>query len=188
MFGLTAAATIAYQTYSAYMPKYLVNTSGFSPEQAAQLTTLSIITFIFMQPAMGWISDIVGRRAMMLSFASLGLVFTYPLLSALSRATSTTNAYFILIAGLFCLSPYSSVSALFKAELFPAKIRATAVGLSFSLAVAIFGGTSEVIALSLKQAGYEHLFYAYITAGMGVALVIAILMPDTKKHSQMAED
>ena len=46
-----------------------------------------------------------------------------------------------------------------KAELFPPEVRALGVGLPYALANAMFGGTAEYVALSLKSAGHEPLFF-----------------------------
>jgi len=69
--------------------------------------------------------------------------------------------------------------------LFPAHVRALGVGLPYALTVAIFGGSAEYVALWLKGAGHESLFYWYVTACIAVSLAIYAVMPDTKKSSQI---
>ena len=51
---------------------------------------------------------------------------------------------------------YTSISGVVKAELFPPEVRALGVGLPYAIANAMFGGTAEYVALSLKSAGYEY--------------------------------
>jgi MHS family alpha-ketoglutarate permease-like MFS transporter len=51
-----------------------------------------------------------------------------------------------------------------------------AVGLSFATSVSIFGGTSELVALSFKQAGHESWYYWYMTGAMVLALIAALAM------------
>jgi MFS transporter, MHS family, alpha-ketoglutarate permease len=72
-----------------------------------------------------------------------------------------------------------------KAELFPTRIRATGVGLPYSLTVSIFGGTAPLIALQFKSMGRESWFYWYLTACILVSLVIYVSMRDTKLQSAM---
>jgi MHS family alpha-ketoglutarate permease-like MFS transporter len=50
-----------------------------------------------------------------------------------------------------------------KTELFPARIRALAVGLPYALATAILGGTTEFVALRFKAGGHESYLYRYVT-------------------------
>ena len=40
-----------------------------------------------------------------------------------------------------------------------------------------FGGSAEYVALGLKSIGHESYFYWYVTAMMGVAFVVSLLLP-----------
>jgi len=182
---ITMAGTIAFQTYGTYMPKYLVNTAGFSPDLSTEITMAALVVYTVIHPLMGWISDIVGRKAMLIAFAAAGLVATVPIMTSLATTTNPYTAFGLLVLGMILLSPYTAVSAIFKAELFPTAIRAMAVGISFATSVSIFGGTSELIALSFKKAGHEPWFYWYMTAAFAIALVAALTMrrPDDAEIS-----
>src|SRR3546814_8740842 len=81
-------------------------------------------------------------------------------------------AVLLVFAALTILSFYTSVSGLFKAELFPARVRALGVGLGHAIASAIFGGTAEYVALLLKQWGHEGLFGWYVSAICAVAFLV----------------
>jgi MHS family alpha-ketoglutarate permease-like MFS transporter len=83
------------------------------------------------------------------------------------------------------VSGYTSINAVVKAELFPAEVRALGVGLPYAVTVSIFGGTAEYIALWLKQAGHEQLFYWYVTGAIFCSLVVYLGMRDSRKHSRM---
>ena len=54
---LTAGGTVAFYTYTTYLQKYLVNTSGFSKPEATQITTLVLFLFMCLQPFAGALSD-----------------------------------------------------------------------------------------------------------------------------------
>ena len=86
------------------------------------------------------------------------------------------------------LSGYNSVSAVVKAELFPANIRALGVALPYGMGTAIFGGTAEPIALAFKRAGMESGFYIYVAIGLAVSFFIVFLLPDNRQHSLILED
>ncbi len=176
VFVITMAGTIAFQTYGTYMPKYLVNTAGFSPDLSTEITMAALIVYTAIHPPMGWLSDKLGRRTMLIGFAAAGLVGTVPIMTALATTTNPRMAFALLLLGLALLCPYTAVSAIFKAELFPTEVRAMAVGISFATSVSIFGGTSELIALSLKKAGHESWFYWYMTAAFALALIAALTM------------
>ena len=62
-------------------------------------------------------------------------------------------------------------------------MRALGVALPYALANSLFGGTAEYVALWFKNAGYESGFYIYVTAMIGVSLLVAVFMRDTGRKS-----
>jgi MHS family alpha-ketoglutarate permease-like MFS transporter len=52
----------------------------------------------------------------------------------------------------------------------------------------VFGGSAEYVALAFKRAGAESGFFWYVALMCGVALVAAISLPDTKRHSRIETD
>ena len=83
---------------------------------------------------------------------------------------------------------YTSISGVVKAELFPADVRALGVGLPYAIANAMFGGTAEYVALSMKASGSEQMFPWYVAAVVAVALLAAWWMPDTRAHGYLDGD
>jgi MHS family alpha-ketoglutarate permease-like MFS transporter len=129
-----------------------------------------------IQPLFGLLADKIGRRAMLIAWGALGVVFTYPLLTAIGQARAPDAAFFLIMGALLISSFYTSISGLFKAELFPMQVRALGVGFSYAVANAVFGGSAEFVALAFKNAGHETWFYWYVTAMSALALVTALLM------------
>lgn len=68
---LTAGGTVAFYSYTTYLQKYLVNTSGFSKPAATQITTLALFIFMCIQPLAGALSDKIGRKPLMIAFGGL---------------------------------------------------------------------------------------------------------------------
>ena len=183
--GLTLGGTVAFYTYTTYMQKFMVNTAGFSKDAATLISTAALFVFMLLQPVVGAFSDRIGRRPLLLAFGVLGTLATVPLLTILGGTHDAWMAFGLIMAGLTIVSGYTSINAVVKAELFPAHVRALGVGLPYALTVAIFGGSAEYVALWLKGAGHESLFYWYVTACIAVSLAIYAVMPDTKKSSQI---
>ncbi|MBW6527782.1 MFS transporter [Sphingomonas sp. RHCKR7] len=185
---LTAGGTLAFYAYSIYMQKFLVNTSGFSKETATQINAVTLFAFMLLQPVAGGLSDRIGRKPLMVAFGVAGVLFTYPIFSALEHTRDATVAGLLVMAALVIVTGYTSINAVVKAELFPAHIRALGVALPYALANTIFGGTAEYVALSFKQHGWEQGFYWYVTVMIGVSLLVYLRMRDTGKTSLIAED
>jgi MHS family alpha-ketoglutarate permease-like MFS transporter len=188
VLGLSMGGALGFYTFSTYIQKFLANTSGFSKDSATQITAVAMTWFMLMQPVMGWLSDRVGRRPMLIAFGVGATLMTVPVMTLLAGTDNAVFATLLVIFALTVQSSYTSVSGLYKAELFPTEIRALGVGLPYSIGVSTIGGTAEVVALWLKQQGHESWFYWYVTGFMALCLLTSLLMFDTKKHSKILED
>lgn len=108
-----------------------------------------------------------------------------PLLTAIQHTKDPWVAFGLIALAWMVLSGYTSINAVVKAELFPAAVRATGVGLPYALAVSIFGGSAEYVALWFKDAKMESGFYWYASAVIACSLAVYFIMPDTKKTSKI---
>jgi MFS transporter, MHS family, alpha-ketoglutarate permease len=185
VIGLTMGGTLYFYVFTTYMQQYLVNTVGLSKSDATLVSAASLFIFMLMQPAMGALSDRIGRRTMLIIFGVLALFTTVPLLSALEQTNDLLMAFLLVTAGLAISSFYSSISAIVKAELFPVEIRAIGVGLPYSIAVSLFGGFAPLIGLWFKSIGHESWFYWFVTACVFCSLIVYITMRETQKNSRI---
>lgn len=180
VIGLTAGGTVAFYTFTTYAQKFLVNTSGFTKRDATLVSAISLALFMLVQPVVGAISDRVGRRPVLITFGILATCGTIPLMRALEQARTMADALLLLCIALLAVSGYTSINAIVKAELFPTHMRALGVGFPYAIAVSLFGGTAEYIALWCKQIGHEQWFYTYVTACAFAGLLVYWTMPETK--------
>jgi MFS transporter, MHS family, alpha-ketoglutarate permease len=185
VIGLTMGGTLYFYTFTTYMQKFLLNTVGLTKGESTLVSAANLFLFMLIQPLMGAVSDRFGRRPMLITFGVLALFTTVPLLSALSQASSPWMAFTLIMAALLISSLYSSISAVVKAELFPVEIRALGVGLPYAIAVSIFGGGAEYIALWFKSIDQEHLFYWYVTGCVFCSLLVYVFMREPQRDSRI---
>ena len=183
--GLTLGGTVAFYTYTIYMQKFLVISAGLSKDTSTVIAAGTLFVFMCLQPVVGAISDVTGRRPVLLTFGILGTLLTVPILTTLQHTTNPWTAFFLIMGALVIVSGYTAINAVVKAELFPTSIRAMGVGFPYAITVALFGGTAEYVALYLKDIGHETAFYWYVTGCIFISLVVYAFMRDTRHDSAM---
>jgi MHS family alpha-ketoglutarate permease-like MFS transporter len=186
--AITAGGSLAFYAYTTYMQKFLANTVGFSVQTATAIMTAALVVFMLVQPLFGALADRVGRKPMLLLFGVGGAIVSVPVFSALESVRTPGAAFAIVLVPLLLLAAYTSISALVKAELFPAHIRALGVAFPYAIGNAAFGGTAEYVALSLKGWHIESAFYWYVSAMLALTSVCFWLLPETRAASLIVED
>lgn len=185
---LSAGGGLSAYTFTSYMQKYLFNSVGFSKATATYIIAAALVWFTLMQPIFGALADRFGRRPMLLIFGIGGAIAAIPIFLMLEQTTSPYVAALLVIIPLTLQSGYSANNALVKAELFPAHIRGLGVAFPYAMGNAVFAGTVEMIALALKGAGHERVFYVYVAVVIAMAGVATWLLPETRDSSLIHED
>lgn len=191
IFLFTAGGSLAFYAFTTYMPKFLMakdHATPFPAEVATAITAGALVVYLFALPFFGWVSDHLGRRATLWMAFGGGAIATYPVMATLDSTSNAWLAFALVSLLVVLLSGYNAVSAVVKAELFPANIRALGVALPYGLGTAIFGGTAEAIATWFRTVDNERGFYVYVAAGLAVAFCVIFLLPDNRKHSLILED
>ncbi len=188
IFGFTAGGSVAFYTYTTYMPKFLVNSAGYEPTTATAISAASLVLYLISLPIYGWVSDHIGRKPSLAMAFGGGALVTYPMMSALLNRPDPVTAFVMVSALVVILSGYNSISAVVKAELFPTHVRALGVALPYGMATATFGGTAEMLALWFKGQGMESGFFIYVSIVMAVSFLIVFRLRETKQHSLILED
>ncbi|MGI4751590.1 MAG: MFS transporter [Janthinobacterium lividum] len=185
IIGFTIGLTVSFYTFTTYVQKFLVNTAGFSKSDSTLITLIALFVFMIAQPIAGILGDRFSRKRIMIIYGVLASITTIPVMALLGTTHNFWLATMLIILVLLILSLSTSISAIIKAELFPVQVRSLGVSFPYALAVALFGGTAEYIALLFKNAGHANYFYWYLTACILISLFVSIRMRDTEQHSKM---
>ncbi len=175
--GITAGGTLAYYTWTSYLPTYAELNSGVTKADALLAGTLSLTFFAVLQPVAGIASDRFGRKPLLLMFGIGFAVLSVPLLSALDD--SFVTLLLVQCAGMILLSGFTAISAAVNAETFPARVRAAGIGFPYSLTVALFGGTAPYIGTLFKDMGHAGLFPVYVAVLCLVSSAVYLRLPET---------
>ncbi|WP_399432246.1 MFS transporter [Streptomyces sp. WAC05374] len=175
--GITAGGTLAYYTWTSYLPTYAELNAGVGKADALLAGTLSLGFFALLQPLGGLLSDRYGRKPPLLLFGLGFTLLTVPLL----RATGDSFGSLLLVqcAGMVLLTGFTSVSAAVNAEVFPARVRAAGIGFPYSLTVALFGGTAPYVGTLFTELGRPGLFPWYVSVVCLVSSAVYLRLPES---------
>ncbi|MGM9910027.1 MAG: MFS transporter [Lacticaseibacillus absianus] len=184
--GMTLGGTISFYSYTTYMQQFMINSAGMDKETVALINFLVLLVMVALQPLFGHMSDKIGRRPLLIFFGIGGTLLTVPLFSLLSHVSTALQAFLLMLTGVVIVSGYTSINAIVKAELFPSEIRALGVGLPYGLTVALFGGTSQYVALYMRSIGHESLFFYYVSFAAFISLLVYVFA--LKGHQSALDD
>ncbi|QGV82389.1 MFS transporter [Streptomyces ficellus] len=175
--GITAGGTIAYYTWTSYLPTYAELNAGIDKADALLAGTLSLGFFALLQPLGGLLSDRFGRKPPLLFFGAGFALLAVPLLHTIGD--SFASLLLVQCAGMVLLTGFTSISAAVNAEIFPARVRAAGIGFPYSLTVALFGGTAPYVGTLFTDLDHPGLFPWYVSAVCLVSALVYLRLPET---------
>jgi MFS family permease len=147
---ILGAATIANYTLQ-YITTYAQTTLHMAVNVAFGATVVLGLVSVACDLAAGWLADRFGRKRTLLLPWLLLILLAVPAFLFVS-ALRTPAALFAITALLSALHILGSTPAmLLFLEALPARIRAGAMGLVYASAIAIFGGSAQLIETKLIQ-------------------------------------
>jgi MHS family proline/betaine transporter-like MFS transporter len=178
--GLSILWTVGSYALVIFFPTYVQRTFGFSAQHAF---TASLIGNVLMTAAClagGLLSDRYGRRRVLLVDAAVLAICTHPLLWLVAQAP--TIGTLVVVQSLLCISVGLFVGAApaALAGLFPVDVRATAVSISYNVAVTVFGGFAPAFLSWLIAAGQPFAPAWYVT----IAAILALPALISLQHSE----
>ncbi|OEU92068.1 transporter [Streptomyces abyssalis] len=174
--GITTGATIAYYTWTSYLPTYAQVNVGFDKGDSLLIGTISLAFFALLQPLGGLLSDRVGRKPLLLTFSVGFAVLCVPLLNSITQ--SFTSLLLVQCAGMILLTGYTSIAAAVNAEVFPARVRASGIGFPYSATVALFGGTAPYMGTLFKDLGRPEAFPWYVAVLCLISALVYLKLPE----------
>lgn len=180
-FLITAGGTVAFYTYSVNGPKMIQSAFAGDDPMTGTFINLGVLVFLMLlQPVGGWLSDLVGRKTLLVFFGVGGVLYTWYLVTRLPQQHDALVAFATLAVGFIILTGYTSINAVVKAELFPTHVRALGVGFGYALANSLFGGTAPLLYQAALRTGHVGAFALYVTAVIAVSLVVYLFFLQNK--------
>lgn len=174
-FGACMLNAVGFYTVLTYLPTYLSDTVGMAAAQSSTITTICLVLYVALVFGMGHISDMFGRKKVLIGACVAFIVLTVPAFMVLNTA-QFWPVLIVELAMCATLTANDGTLSSYLTETFSTSVRFTGFAFSFNLANAIFGGTAPFIATWLIYATGSSIAPAwYMVAVAAVALVAMIL-------------
>ena len=183
---LLASATTANYVMN-YMATYANATLHMEASVAFGATAIFGLCSVAIDLVSGWLSDQVGRKPVMLTAWVLLLCAVLPAFSFIARMRTTGALYgaTALMSVLLAFGAAPIMTAI--TESFPPRVRSRAFAITYALAVALFGGTTQFVVTWLIDVTGNPLSPAwYIVGALAVGVAAMVTLEETAPHRSAA--
>jgi MHS family proline/betaine transporter-like MFS transporter len=181
--GTTWAGSATFYIIFIYLATYLLSEINVPFSTALHINTIAMVILMIASPFMGALSDRIGRKPV-LTIGCLGIaILSYPLFLLISSG----NTLYILGSQVVFAVELAMIFAPLGAtlvELFPTRVRLSAMSLGYNLGFSIFGGTAPLVATYLiKETGSKVAPSIYLIFSALASLLVFLRIRETYKDS-----
>jgi MHS family proline/betaine transporter-like MFS transporter len=175
--GVIGAHGPIWYTNQLYVSYYMQH-FGVSAGDASKILAYATYLAIWMYPFMGWVSDKIGRRSILLlgiygNALAFPIVF-YVMKSYLNPPDTSMLLFLTAILTYFNGIGYSGAMSSFVLELFPARIRTTAISFTYNMGYGVTGGLTPFM-ITLLQKITGDVYTAIIIWSTCVPMLMGLL-------------
>ncbi|CAN5473227.1 MFS transporter [soil metagenome] len=181
LFGAVAGHGVVWYTGQFYALFFLQKVAQVEFVAANEILAWSLVLTTPFYVIFGALSDRIGRKPVILAGCALAALFFLPVYHALLHFSAPVNVPMLValvsFQMLFGTMTYGPLAA-FLVELFPTRIRYTAMSLPYHLGIGVLGGLTPLIASALvAQTGNNFMGLAYpivfavVTVIVGAAFI-----------------
>lgn len=182
-FSISALGSISYYVGITYVPTYMVSVGWHDEALVFGLSTLAALAVITITPLVGLLSDVIGRKAVLLMLAAGNTLLPmamFGLIAGGAHGSAPFGPALLAVVTLAALAGgVSAVGAIATAEQFSTLSRLSGLALGVTTATALFGGATPYVAHALQEwtgnTAVPGMMIAAVAAAVG--LVLAAVMP-----------
>jgi MFS transporter, MHS family, alpha-ketoglutarate permease len=171
--------TVQFYIWTVFLPTYAHLAGGLPLGQAFIGGVISLAVFCVATVSAGAVSDRIGRRPVLITYAVGFFVLAWPMLHLLQNGDFLTFLRVDLF-GCILLGMIDGVMSATFCELFPTQVRTSGIGLPYASCAAIFSGTAPLIATWLLSIHMPWLLAVYIMVISAIGFITFLMMKETR--------
>lgn len=179
-FGFLVTNSVAFYLIVVYQPSYLSGLPQLNLKSALFLQVLSLVLLLFLIPFGGLLSDLFGRRPVTLVSVLGFLLLSFPIYRLFQTGSPEAvffgQAVFVALLALY-IGPLPSIMA----EIFPSRVRCSALSVTYNMNLAIFGGTTPLVATYLiHRFKSDSAPGTYLSGAAFLSLITILILKETR--------
>lgn len=170
-----------YDTFIGFYLTFLQNYVEIEKSEVSILMIVETITPLFGQIFIGYLSQRVGRRKIIVVFAMTAIIVTIPTFYGLYNAKLAYESGYTIVLIIVAITGFGPIPV-FLSGRFPTEVRNNANGFIYNGGL-IFGSWSPLIAVTMLSKGAELisiLFGFNVIIGSIIILIGAKINPETR--------
>jgi len=180
--GIIMMSNVGFYMMFVYITTYLSEEFGVAMAEALEIDTIAMAVLMVMTPIGGWLSDRLGRKPVALTSAIGCFLLAIPLLMAIGHDDPK-----LILLGQLGFSVLIGLSfganAALLVEITQAPYRCTVISVAYNTTLAIFGGTTPVVATWLIHNTGDTLTPAYYVMAMALVTTGTLAcLPETSRR------
>jgi MFS family permease len=187
--AMVLMTTVSFYTITAYTPTFGKNILKLSQSDALLVTLCVGVSNLIWLPLMGSLSDRIGRRPLLLSFAAIAVLTAYPAMAWLVDQPSFVKLLIVELWLSFIYAGYNGAMVVHLTEIVPVAVRTAGFSLAYSLATTIGGSTPAIVTYLIHETGNRAMPGAWLSVAAAIAFFSAwITRPrnaDVKKETPL---
>jgi len=166
----------SYYVFFTYTSNWAVTYTSVPAGSALWANTIGVFTFMMLIPFMGWMSDLFGRKPVLLVAGVCTLCFPYFMYSFLFDVHATFWQLVLIQMGFAVLaSLFSGPGPTTLSEIFPTKQRSTWMAPAYSSATALAAGFAPALSIWLIDTFNNPAVHTFYICGLAILAISAVV-------------
>ncbi len=179
VIGINIFNAVGFYLMFVYAVTWLIKEVKVPRSDALDINSLSLAVLLVLVPVFGALSDKVGRKLLLLFGSGGAVLLGYPLI-VLMHHVDFAMVMMGQIGFAILLAAYLSGIPATLTEMFPSRVRVSALSVGYNISLAIFGGTTPLVATWIIERSHDDLSIAwYLIFAAAISFLFIVRLPET---------